>query len=141
MFSPRAENLAMPGRLLAEPRSRWLKLPLLAIWADQSDATRARSPSHFRAVRPLACRSALRRAGEAVVRFLGGGAPRGAARGAGGGPRPRPPAGGGRGPGGGRGGGAAGGRGPAGAAVADVALLAPRVGPPDGVGRRGGPRR
>src|SRR4029453_9898736 len=90
MFSPRAENLAMPGRLLAEPRSRWLKLPLLAIWADQSDATRARSPSHFRGARPLACRSALRRGGERVCGVWGGGgAPGGAVGGrvGGGGPR------------------------------------------------------
>src|SRR5215218_1178233 len=69
MFSPRAENLAMPGRPLAEPRSRSPKLPLLAIWADQSDATRARSPSHLRGARPLACRSALRRANRSLVSF------------------------------------------------------------------------
>src|SRR4029450_2141602 len=61
MFSPRAENLLMPGRLPAAPRSRWRKLPLLAMSADQSPAIRARSPSHVRAARPLAWRSALRR--------------------------------------------------------------------------------
>src|SRR5688500_11733357 len=59
MFSPSAENLAIPGRLPAAPRSRWRKLPLPAISADQSPATRARSPAASRAARPLARRSAL----------------------------------------------------------------------------------
>src|SRR4029453_11973964 len=67
MFSPRAENLLMPGRLPAAPRSRWRKLPLLAMSADQSPAIRARSPSHLRAARPLAWRSALRRSNRSLA--------------------------------------------------------------------------
>src|SRR4029450_4135970 len=67
MFSPRAENLLMPGRLPAAPRSRWRKLPLLAMSADQSPAIRARSPSHLRAARPLAARSALRRSNRSLA--------------------------------------------------------------------------
>src|SRR4029450_8821093 len=68
MFSPRAENFDMPGRPPAAPRSRWAKLPLRAICSDQSPATRARSESHLRAVRPLARRSALRRSNRSLVR-------------------------------------------------------------------------
>src|SRR4029450_5250602 len=67
MFSPRAENLLMPGRPLAAPRSRWRKLPLLAISADQAPAMRARPPSQSRAARPLARRSALRRSNRALA--------------------------------------------------------------------------
>src|ERR687890_616803 len=67
MFSPRAENFDMPGRLPAAPRSRWAKLPVRAIWSDQSPATRARSPSHLRAARPRARRSALRRSDRSLV--------------------------------------------------------------------------
>src|SRR5215211_2318372 len=69
MFSPRAENLAMPGRLPAAPRSRWAKLPVLAICADQSPATRARSLSHSRAARPRAWRSALSRLNRSLASF------------------------------------------------------------------------
>src|SRR5918999_4375541 len=69
MFSPRAENLLMPGRPPAAPRSRWRKLPLLAISADQSPATRARSPSQSRAARPLARRSALSRSKRSLASF------------------------------------------------------------------------
>src|SRR5215218_298028 len=67
MFSPRAENFDMPGRPPAAPRSRWAKLPVRATWADQSPATRARSPSHLRAARPRARRSALRRSNRSLV--------------------------------------------------------------------------
>src|SRR5918995_970018 len=69
MFSPRAENLLMPGRPPAAPRSRWPKLPVRAIWADQSPATRARSPSQSSAARPLARRSALSRSNRSLASF------------------------------------------------------------------------
>src|SRR5215208_843372 len=69
MFSPRAENLLMPGRPPAAPRSRCRKLPLLAISADQSPATRARSPSQSSAARPLARRSALSRSNRSLASF------------------------------------------------------------------------
>src|SRR5215213_1218736 len=69
MFSPRAENLAMPGRLPAAPRSRWAKLSVLAMCADQSPATRARSLSHSRAARPRAWRSALSRLNRSLASF------------------------------------------------------------------------
>src|SRR5829696_739960 len=69
MFSPRAENLAMPGRLPAAPRSRWAKLPVLAMCADQSPATRARSLSHSRAARPRVWRSALSRLNRSLASF------------------------------------------------------------------------
>src|SRR5918992_4034468 len=67
MFSPRAENLAMPGRPPAAPRSRWLKLSVRAIWADQSAATRARSRSQDSAGRPLARRSTFSRSNRSLV--------------------------------------------------------------------------
>src|SRR5919198_3590467 len=67
MFSPSAENLAMPGRLPAAPRSRWAKSPVLAMWADQSAAIRARSSSQASSARPRARRSALRRANRSRV--------------------------------------------------------------------------
>src|SRR4029453_6133594 len=69
MFSPRAENLPMPGRPPAAPRSRWRKLPLPAISADQAPATRARSPSQSSAARPLARRSALSRSNRSLASF------------------------------------------------------------------------
>src|SRR5918997_4033651 len=69
MFSPRAENLPMPGRPPAAPRSRWRKLPLPAISADQSPATLARSPSQASAARPLARRSALSRSNRSLASF------------------------------------------------------------------------
>src|SRR4029453_13793877 len=69
MFSPRAENLDMPGRLPAAPRSRWAKLSVLAMCADQSPATRARSLSHLREARPRAWRSALSRLNRALASF------------------------------------------------------------------------
>src|SRR6266511_3755663 len=58
MFSPSAENLAMPGRPLAAPRSRWLKLPV-----------RARSSSQSSKASPLARRSALSRANRSLASF------------------------------------------------------------------------
>src|SRR6266511_419737 len=61
MFSPRAENLSMPGRLEAVSRSRWEKSPLAAMCLDQSAAMPARASSQFRAARPLALRSAFSR--------------------------------------------------------------------------------
>src|SRR5918994_4604424 len=67
MFSPRAENLLMPGRPPAAPRSRWLKLSVRAIWPDQSPATRARSPSQSSAARPRARRSALSRSNRSLA--------------------------------------------------------------------------
>src|SRR4029450_2180144 len=67
MFSPRAENLLMPGRLPAAPRSRGRKWPLPAMSADQAPAIRARSPSHLRAARPLAWRSTLRRSNRSLA--------------------------------------------------------------------------
>src|SRR5215212_5347940 len=67
MFSPRAENFDMPGRPPAAPRSRWAKLPVEAMCADESPATRARSGSHSRLARPLARRSALRRSNRSLV--------------------------------------------------------------------------
>src|SRR6266704_2144632 len=69
MFSPSAENLSMPGRLDAAPRSRCSKSPVLAMCWDQSAAMLARSASHVRVSRPLACRSALRRANSCWVIF------------------------------------------------------------------------
>src|SRR5215216_1075016 len=69
MFSPRAENLDMPGRLPAAPRSRWAKLSVLAMCADQSPATRASSLSHLRAARPRAWRSALSRLNRSLASF------------------------------------------------------------------------
>src|SRR4029453_3625982 len=69
MFSPRAENLDMPGRLPAAPRSRWAKLSVLAMCADQSPATRARSSSQSRAARPRARRSALSRLNRSLASF------------------------------------------------------------------------
>src|SRR6266702_1870394 len=69
MFSPSAENLSMPGRLDAAPRSRCSKSPVLAMCWDQSAAMLARSASHVRVSRPLACRSALRRANSSWAIF------------------------------------------------------------------------
>src|SRR4030095_8542465 len=91
MFSPRAENLDMPGRLPAAPRSRWAKLSVLAMCADQSPATRARSSSQSRAARPRARRSALSRLNRSLASFwavdrLPAGALVGAGVGLGGGP-------------------------------------------------------
>src|SRR4029453_18275774 len=94
MFSPRAENLAIPGRRPAAPRSRWRKLPRLAISAAQSPATRARSPSQSRAARPLARRSALRRSNRSLASFWAvellpaAGGPAGGGAGGGGGAGP-----------------------------------------------------
>src|SRR5919201_2637688 len=68
MFSPRAENLAIPGRLPAAPRSRWAKLPLRAIVCDQSAATAARLLSQASGARPRARRSALSRANRSAAR-------------------------------------------------------------------------
>src|SRR5919198_659161 len=61
MFSPSAENLSMPLRLDAEPRSRWEKSPLEAMCLDQSAAMLARSSSQARAASPRALRSAFSR--------------------------------------------------------------------------------
>src|SRR5215216_6259713 len=69
MFSPSAENLDMPVRLPAAPRSRWAKSPVLAMWADQSPATRARSSSQSSAARPRARRSALSRLNRSLASF------------------------------------------------------------------------
>src|SRR6266545_2657088 len=69
MFSPSAENLAMPGSPLAAPRSRWLKLPVRAICADQSPAILARSSSQSSEASPLARRSALSRANRSLASF------------------------------------------------------------------------
>src|SRR4029453_17853787 len=93
MFSPRAENLDMPGRLPAAPRSRWAKLSVLAMCADQSPATRARSSSQSRAARPRARRSALSRLNRSLASFWAvDRLPAGGARGgAGGGGAARPP--------------------------------------------------
>src|SRR6266536_1133617 len=61
MFSPRAENLLIPGRLDAALRSRWEKSAVLAMCRDQPSAILARLGSQVRAARPLASRSAFRR--------------------------------------------------------------------------------
>src|SRR6266699_4680677 len=71
MFSPSAENLSMPGRLEAAPRSRCAKSLLLAMCCDQSAAMLARSRSHCSGSRPLAWRSALSRANSSWVILSG----------------------------------------------------------------------
>src|SRR5919109_978315 len=67
MFSPSAENLPIPGRLPAAPRSRWRKSPVRAICADHAAAIRARSLSQASWARPLARRSALSRSNRSLV--------------------------------------------------------------------------
>src|SRR6266508_1723378 len=61
MFSPSAENLLMPGRADAEPRSRCEKSLVEAMCLAQSPAMPARASSQLRAASPRALRSAFRR--------------------------------------------------------------------------------
>src|SRR6266508_3433789 len=67
MFSPSAENLPIPGRPPAAPRSRWLKSPVRAIRADHSAAIRARSLSQSSSARFRARRSALSRSNRSLA--------------------------------------------------------------------------
>src|SRR5919199_3697834 len=67
MFSPSAENLPMPGRLDAAPRSRCEKSFELAMCWVQSAAMLASESSHLSEARPRACRSALSRANSSWV--------------------------------------------------------------------------